>query len=280
MKSKIIAALLLAAASAFAAETNTLGIQLWSLRAQLVPNLPSGLAQTKALGFTQVETAGTYGHTAKEFRTLADANGLKIVGAHIDYKRMQTEMAGVVSEVKTLGASYVCVAWIPHEGEFTVAMAKDAAANFNAWGAALKAEGIGFGFHTHGYEFKPLADGSSAFDVLMNGTKPDLVFCEMDVFWVVNAGMDPVKLLQKYPTRFLAFHVKDMRKGAPTGFYEGHAPVTDNVVVGQGLMDWPAIIAEGRKDGVKYYLVEDETSDPVGNIPPSLAYLATLGLKP
>jgi sugar phosphate isomerase/epimerase len=280
MKSKILAALLLASASAFAAETNTLGIQLWSLRAQLIPSLPSGLALTKALGFTQIETAGTYGHTAKEFRSLADLNGLKVVGCHIDYKRMQTDLPGVIDEVKTLGGSYVCVAWIPHDGEFTVDMARAAAANFNKWGETLKAVGLRMGFHTHGYEFKPQADGSTAFDVIMNETKPELLFCEMDVFWVVNAGVDPVKLLQKYPDRFKAFHIKDMKKGAKTGFYEGRAPVEDNVIIGQGLMDWPAIIAEGRKDGVEYYLIEDETSDPVHNIPPSIAYLGSFGLKP
>lgn len=280
MKSKLIALLMLASASAFAAESTPLGIQLWSLRAQLLPNLPAGLAETKALGFSVVETAGTYGHTAKEFRALADKNGLTIVGSHIDYKRMQTDLPGVIADLKTLGASYACVAWIPHDGPFTVDMAKAAAANFNAWGAALKAEGLGLGFHTHGYEFRPLADGSTAFDVIMNETNPELLFCEMDVFWVVNAGVDPVKLLQKYPTRFKAFHIKDMRKEAKTGFYEGRAPVEDNVVVGQGQMDWPAIVAEGRKDGVQYYLIEDETSDPVNNIPPSIAYLGTLGLKP
>ena len=139
---------------------------------------------------------------------------------------------------------------------------------------------MGFGFHTHGYEFKPLADGTSAFDVMLNETKPDLVFCEMDVFWVVQAGLDPVKLLQKYPGRFKAFHIKDMRKGAPTGLYEGHAPASDNVVVGAGIMDWPAIVEQGRKSGVQYYFIEDETSDPVANIPPSITYLETLGLKP
>ena len=97
----------------------------------MLPSLPSGLATTKALGFTQVETAGTYGHTAKEFRSLADLNGLKIVGSHIDYKRMQTDLPGVIAELKALGASYACVAWIPHDGDFTVEMAKEAAANFN-----------------------------------------------------------------------------------------------------------------------------------------------------
>ncbi|HZZ20486.1 MAG TPA: hypothetical protein VFE25_14005, partial [Opitutaceae bacterium] len=118
------------------------------------------------------------------------------------------------------------------------------------------------------------------FDVMMSQTDPDLVFCEMDVFWVVQGGIDPVKLLQKYPGRFKAFHIKDMKKGAPIGLYEGHAPASDNVIVGQGLMDWPGIIAQAKKSGVQYYFIEDETSDPIGNIPPSLDFLGTLGLKP
>ncbi len=280
MKSKLAAVLLLACATASAAETNPLGLQLWSLRNQLTASLPAGMAQVKDLGFTWVESAGTYGHTAKDLRSLADKNGLKIVGSHIPYERMLSDLPGVIAEVKTLGASYVIVAWVPHKTAFDVDQAKVAAANFNKWGAALKAEGLRFGFHTHGYEFRPLPDGSSAFDVMLKETDPDLVFCEMDVFWVVNAGIDPVKLLEKYPDRFKAFHIKDMRKGAPTGHYDGSAPASDNVIVGQGMMDWPAIVAEGRKIGVEYWFIEDETSDPVGNIPPSIKYLETLGVNP
>jgi sugar phosphate isomerase/epimerase len=270
----------MASATAFAAETYPLGLQLWSLRNQLTASLPSGMAEVRALGFTVVESAGTYGHTAKELRTLADANGIKILGSHMDYGRLQTDLAGAIADAKTLGASYVIVAWVPHTTAFDVAQAHVAAANFNAWGAKFKAAGLKFGFHTHGYEFKPLEDGSSAFDVMLKETDPGLVFCEMDVFWVVQAGIDPVKLLRKYPNRFNAFHIKDMKKGAPTGLYEGHAPASDNVIVGQGAMDWPAIVAEGKKLGVQYWFIEDETSDPVGNIPPSITYLKTLGIKP
>ena len=280
MKLKLAAVLMMASATAFAQDPNKLGLQLWSLRAQLTASLPAGMAEAKDLGFTMVESAGTYGHSARELRQLADANGIKIVGAHIDYLRLQTDLKGAIADAKTLGASYVIVAWVPHKGDFTVQQAHMAAANFTAWGAAMKADGLKFGFHTHGYEFKPLADGSSAFDVMMSQTDPNLVFCEMDVFWVVQAGVDPVKLLEKYPGRFKAFHIKDMKKGAPTGLYEGHAPASDNVIVGQGVMDWPAIIAAGRKAGVEYSFIEDETSDPIGNIPPSIKYLEPLGLNP
>lgn len=283
MKLKLAVALLLVGltgCNTVTPTTNQLGLQLWSLRNQLTASLPAGMAEVKALGFTEIETAGTYGHTARDLRTLADANGLKIAGSHIPYERMESDLAGAIADAKTFGAQYIVVAWVPHKGDFGIDEAKAAAANFNKWGAALKVEGLKFGFHTHGYEFKPQADGSTAFDILMKETDPSLVFCEMDVFWVVNAGVDPVALMQKYPTRFNAFHIKDMRKGAPTGLYEGHAPASDNVVVGQGMMDWPAIVAEGRKIGVQYWFIEDETSDPIANIPPSIKYMETLGVKP
>ncbi|HEY1792903.1 MAG TPA: sugar phosphate isomerase/epimerase [Opitutaceae bacterium] len=280
-KSTLLAALILSAPALVAAQTDTLGLQLWSLRNQLTASLPQGMALVRKLGFTEVESAGTYQHTAKEMRALADANGLHIVGSHIGYEVLQSDLQGSIEQAKTMGASYIIVAWVPHQGDFTIADAHAAAANFNKWGAALKKAGLGFGFHTHGYEFRPQPDGGpTAFDIMLKETDPDLVFCEMDVFWVVQGGMDPVKLLEEYPGRFKAFHIKDMKKGAPIGLYEGHAPASDNVAVGQGLMDWPAIIKAGRKSGVKYYFIEDETADPLANIPPSVTYLAQFGLKP
>jgi sugar phosphate isomerase/epimerase len=280
MKLRLAAALTLVSAAALAADPNPLGLQLWSVRAQLTASLPSGMAQVRALGFTMVESAGTYAHTAKEMRALADANGIRIVGSHIGYDTLLSDMPGAIAEAKTLGSSFVVVAWIPHKTQFDVAQARVAARNFNAFGAALKAQGMRFGYHTHGYEFRPLADGTTAFDVLVKETDPDLVFFEMDVFWVANAGVDPVKLLAQYPGRFKAFHVKDMRKGAPTGLYEGSAPASDNVAVGQGSVDWPTLLAAGKKAGVEYSFIEDETSDPLANIPQSITYLETLGLKP
>jgi sugar phosphate isomerase/epimerase len=280
MKSKIMAALMLASTTAiFAAGANPVGIQLWSLRNQLKDNVPAGLDLVKSLGFTAVETAGTYNVSAKEFRALADARGLKLVAGHFGYEQLRDKLPDAIAEAKTLGVSYVVTAWIPHKGEFTPEDAHAAAAVLNQVGAGLKAAGISFGLHTHGYEFKPLADGTSAFDILLKETDPKLVFIEMDVFWVVSAGQDPVKLLNKYPGRFLMFHVKDMRKGAMTGQYTGGAPVDDNVPVGSGLMDWPSIFATGDKTGVNWSFIEDETSDPVKNIPTSVAYLKTLGRK-
>jgi len=102
----------------------------------------------------------------------------------------------------------------------------------------------------------------------------------MDVFWVVYAGQDPVSLLARYPGRWKMFHLKDVRKGAKTGVFTGHAPIGDFVAIGTGQVNWPAVLAEGRKVGIEYSIIEDESSDPGANIPPSVRYLESIKLAP
>jgi sugar phosphate isomerase/epimerase len=172
-------------------------------------------------------------------------------------------------------------AWIPHGPEgLTAAHAHEVAANFNKWGAAFRAEGITYGLHPHGFEFVPFASegGKTAFDIIVAETKPENVSFEMDVFWVFHAGVDPVALLKKYPTRWSLMHVKDIRKGAVTGLSTGHAAPIDNVAVGTGQIDWPAVLKTAQEVGVQHYLIEDETPTPLVCIPDSLKYLRALKL--
>jgi sugar phosphate isomerase/epimerase len=100
----------------------------------------------------------------------------------------------------------------------------------------------------------------------------------MDVFWIYHGGGDPVKLLNKYADRWVSLHVKDIRRAAPYGQPTGRAPDTDNVAVGSGQINWPAVIGTAGKIGVRYYFIEDETPAPLENIPASLAYLHQLKL--
>src|SRR5207249_11348730 len=122
------------------------------------------------------------------------------------------------------------------------------------------------------YEFQPYGHGT-LFDLLMAETKPNFVRYEMDVFWIVHPGQDPVKLLQKYGKRFELMHVKDMKKGTPTGLLTGHSDVTNDVALGTGIMDWPAILRAAKKAGVKWYFIEDESPTSVEQIPRSLRFL-------
>src|ERR1700728_3962843 len=98
-------------------------------------------------------------------------------------------------------------------GELTEDDVKKAAA-FNEWGVKIKAAGIQFGYHPHGFEFVHTPT-QTLFDVLAAETKPDLVTFELDTFWFAIAGADPAAFLERYPNRFQLLHLKDLAKGAP-----------------------------------------------------------------
>jgi sugar phosphate isomerase/epimerase len=260
----------------------TAGLQLYSLREQFKQDVPGTLDRVKALGFTLVETAGTYGNTPEKFAQMLKERGLTPVSAHYQYEALTKDIAAVVREAQALGVQFVVCPWIPHQGDvFTEADARRAAADFNRWGEALQAAKIRFGYHCHGYEFRPLREGAkeTAFDVLVRETKPSLVTFEMDVFWVMHPGQDPAALLAKYPTRWGLMHLKDIRKGAATGSFTGHAPLTDDVTLGTGQVDWPRVLKEAARVDVKYYFIEDESPTVLEQIPHSLKYLESLKAK-
>lgn len=253
-----------------------LGLQLWSVREQLEDDLPGTLAWVREQGFTEVELAGTQGLSAEAFRQALDRAGLRATAMHVPYERLQEDMEGAFAEAQTLGATDIGVAWIPHDGPFTAELARQTAADFNLWGSTAVDYGLRFYYHNHGYEFRPDADGTIPFDVLMEETDPATVFYEMDVFWTVHPGVDPVELLRRYPDRWKLMHIKDMAEGTPTGDFSGGAPAEAQVVVGTGQIDIAAVLAAAEEVGVEKYYVEDETTDPVGNIPQTLQYLQTI----
>lgn len=256
-----------------------LGLQLWSLRVQMKTAGPDALDLAKDYGFTEVETAGTAGMSAEKFREELDARGLKVVGAHVNYDVARKDFAAAIRDAKTLGATYLIIPWLPHDNGFTAEDARRIAAEFNGYGQACAAAGLRFGYHTHGYEFmKPPVGGELAFDVLARETKPELVCFEMDVFWVIHGGGDPLALLAKYPARWVLMHVKDMKKGAVKGFGTAKADPSDRVTVGEGEIDWPAILTAARRTAIGHYFIEDETPSPLRCIPDSLAYLRELRL--
>jgi len=114
------------------------------------------------------------------------------------------------------------------------------------------------------------------FDLLVQETKPEFVTFEMDVFWTVHPGQDPVKLLKKYPTRWSLFHVKDMRKGTATGKLTGSEDVRNDVAVGSGQIDLVATLQTAQELGVKHFIIEDESPAVADQIPQSLRYLESL----
>jgi acetyl esterase/lipase/sugar phosphate isomerase/epimerase len=249
-----------------------LGLQLYSLRDQFAKDVPSTLDRVRDFGIQNVELAGTYKLAPEKFKELLDAKGLKPISAHFPYERFRDQVEEVAKEAKALGVQYVGCAWIPHQGAFDEKTTREAATVFNRAGEVLSKHGLKFFYHTHGYEFQPHASGT-LFDLLMAETKPEFVRYEMDVFWIVHPGQDPVKLLEKYGHRFELMHVKDMRKGTPTGLLTGSSDVTNDVTLGTGTLNFPAILKAAQAAGVKWYFIEDESPTSAEQIPQSIRFL-------
>ena len=253
-----------------------LGLQLYSLRNQFAKDVPGTLAKVRSLGFTHVELAGTYGLTAEQFKAQLDDHGLKAVAAHYSYDLFRTNIEGIIRDAKILGFQYAGCAWIPHAGDiFDEKTCRDAIAVFDQAGETLAKAGMKFNYHTHGYEFQQYKDGT-LFDLLTSETNPKFVCFEMDVFWAVHGGQDPIKLFEKYGSRFELMHLKGMREGTPIGLFTGKADVTNDVPIGQGMIDFPPLLRAAAKAGAKWYFIEDESPLVEEQLPQSLRYLESI----
>jgi sugar phosphate isomerase/epimerase len=256
-------------------DLSTIGLQLYSLRDDLARDVPETLAAVRDMGFTHIEAVGPYGMPPEQFKSALDKAGLHCSGIMLSSDRFADDGAGVTREAKILGAENVGIGWIPHGEYFTAEDAEKVAKDLNAWGESAGRAGLGFFVHIHGYEFQR-AGGRTPFDVLAANTDPRHVTFELDVFWAQHGGQDPVELMRQYPDRFNLIHLKDMRAGTPTGVHTGHAPVETSVRIGTGVLDFPAILREARRIGVKYYYIEEEELEARENLPHSLAYLNSL----
>jgi len=253
------------------------GLQLYSLRNELATNVPGALDEVKGWGVKNVELAGTYRLTPEQFKAQLDAHDLKAIGGHFPYDEFRTNLDGLISAAKIFGLKYVGCAWIPHDDNkpFDEQTCREAIAVFNHAGEVLAKQHLKFFYHAHGYEFQPYKSGT-LFDLMMQETNPKYVQYEMDVFWIVHPGQDPVKLLQKYGARWQLMHLKGMRDGTPTGLLTGHSDVTNDVALGAGKIDYVPILREAKKIGVKWYFIEDESPSSEQQIPQSIHYLETV----
>jgi sugar phosphate isomerase/epimerase len=249
-----------------------IGLQLYSLREQFKKDVPGTLDKVQNFGIKYAELATTYDLPPEDFKKQLKQRRIKAVSGHNPFDKYRDDVEGVAREAKALGLKYVGCAWIPHKGDFDEKTCREAAAVFNRAGKALAKHGLKFFYHVHGFEFQPHENGT-LLDLLMKETDPKYVNFEMDVFWIVYPGQDPVNLLQKYPKRWQLMHLKDMKKGLQTGPLTGGTDVKNDVALGTGQIDFTPILKAAKKVGVKYYFIEDESPTSEEQIPVSLKYL-------
>jgi sugar phosphate isomerase/epimerase len=249
----------------------SLAVQLWSFRHDFEKDVPGTLRRVRALGFTRVELAGYYNLTAPQFKAELDRAGLTAISMHVGFDEVQTKLDEIIRDAKLFGVKDVGVPWI--NSPFTKADCEKAIAVFNQAGKKLAAQGLTFFYHPHGYEFVPNEGGvGTLFDLLMAKTNPKFVKLQLDTLHVAHPGQDPAALLRKYPGRFVSLHLKDLRRDkAPDN--TGEVKDEDGRPLGQGKIDWPAVLKEARKQRIQWYIIEDETPTVWQGIKQSLQYL-------
>jgi len=232
-----------------AKKLKTFGLQLYSLR-DVLPEDPKGvLKQVAGFGYKQIEgyegpKGMFWGMSNTEFKKYMDDLGMSFVSSHCDTTK---DFEKKVADAAAIGMKYLIY---PFEGpDKTIDDYKKLTDDFNKKGEICKKNGIRFAFHNHNFSFTAI-NGVFPQDILMQNTDPSLVDFEMDMYWVVTPGQDPVAWLKKYPNRFPLVHVKDRTKGATA--------TADTCILGQGSINYPSILKEARKLGVQYYIVEQE----------------------
>ncbi len=247
-----------AAASAIVAPRRRIervGLQLYTVRDLMKADMPGTLASVAAIGYKEVEFAGYFGRTPHEVHEMLERYHLSSPSTHLPYDSFQNWQQ-VLDDSKAIGHKWVTVPWIPEEKRRTVADWKAIAAQFNQMGAQAKSSGLRFAYHNHDFELKPI-DGVRPLDILLGETDPKLVDFEMDIYWVIFGGGDPLDYFNRFPHRFALVHVKD----------SAGPPDNKMVDVGQGKIDFRSIFAQSDKAGIKHYFVEhDQPADPIATI--------------
>lgn len=229
------------------AESMAFGIQLYTLR-DIIGDDPKGVIQNLAeFGYKQIESyegpMGIFwGMSNTEFKQFLDDQGLTMISTHANVFENFEEKANQLAEI---GVPYITCPYVgPQE---SIDDFYSLAEQFNELGQIANDAGIKFAYHNHAYSFEEI-DGEIPQVVMMENTDPELVEYQMDIYWVVAAGEDPVEWLRKYSGRFTSGHVKD--------YSGGDDP--ESVIVGTGTIDYPSLLNIADMNGMKYFIIEQE----------------------
>ena len=253
----------------------TPGMVSYTYREDFKKDIASTLDTIKAHGVSDMEFSNLFNRTAPEIRQLLDARGMVCSSYGANYNDLLNKTEEVAANAKALGAKFVRVAWLPNRQPFTPELAEQTAAEFNRIGKQLREQhGLTFCYHNHGYEFVPHGNGT-LFDLLVEKTRPEDVSFEIDILWAQFPGVSPAALLEKHGNRFKLMHLKDLKKGV-AGDLSGKTPVDNDVALGTGQIDLPAVLRAARKAGLEHYYIEDESPNIATQVPQSIAFLKSL----
>lgn len=233
------------------------GLQLYSLRSYFSDDPEKVFRTASEYGFVEVEYSAINGLSAEDYASYLKKYNLRAFSGHWPFERLENDLDNVIAEAKTLGLDSVGVAWLPHNGKFTEGDCRLAADVFNRATPKLRENGLGLYLHNHGYEFEPYEHGT-LLDLFLNLTECSGVKLQLDILWTIFPGQDPVSIMKKYPTRIHSLHLKDLKKGV-VGNLSGGTNVENDVALGTGQANYPAILKTAQEIGVPHMYIEDES---------------------
>ena len=265
------------------------GIQLFSLPLLLNQNFEKSISMISNMGYTYVEffgpyyfssqsakdsiksypfpesnnpISGFYGKKGLEIKKILNDYNLKSPSLHTDLETLEKYMGELAHATLECGAEYVVLPAIPPDQRTSIDDYKRIADRFNKIGLSAKKEGVSFAYHNHGYGFAK-KDGIIPTEYVFENTDPNLVFLQMDIFWTLAAGKDPIGLLNKYPDRYKLMHLKDMKEnilfdGDGESFNEWITLFPNMTSCGKGIADIKGIINKAKEVGVKHFYVEQD----------------------
>ena len=245
-----------------------IGVQIYSVRNELNQDLEGTISAIANLGYPCVEAYGLgldgkfFGkYTPEDFNAIVTDTGMYIASVHTGY--FTHEQADIfINAALAMNTKHIVIPYLDEgmRGDYGAI-----AENLNRVGELSTSAGLRFGYHNHDFEFLLTSDERVPMEILINETDADKVSFQADLYWVRKAGVDPLEFIQKYPGRFMSYHVKDANSNL------------DQTTVGEGIIPFPEIFALNEISGVDYLFVEDErTETPIQNIESALSYLNNL----
>ncbi|GAB3889425.1 sugar phosphate isomerase/epimerase family protein [Spirosoma agri] len=230
-----------------AAKVSNVGIQLYTVRKEMLADATGTLKQLAKIGYKQLESARSdkgnfYGLQPKEIKKIAGDLGMTVRSGHVHIDKDWQKSIDMAAEA---GQSYLVCSSLPSEGQ-TIANYQRCADTFSKAAEACKKANLVFGYHNHEYEFEKV-DGKVLYDILLERTDPNLVKMEMDLGWVIVTGNDPLTYFKKFPGRFPLWHLKDMDKVKK-----------ESTEFGKGQINIKSMLQNIDKSGMKFFFVEQE----------------------
>lgn len=244
-----------------------LGLQLYSVRADMNKDAAGTLKQLAAMGYKYVEHAGYgngkfYGYEPKAFKTLLDGLGLKMISGHTAMGATAWDASKndftdawkkTVEDAATAGQQFVISPWLDESLRKSYDDVLRFMEVFNKCGELCKAHGMKFGYHNHDFEFNTVLNDQKLYDIILQHTDPALVAQQLDMGNLYDGGAIAIAIVMQYPGRFELMHVKDEIKAT-----SGKEPY-ESTILGEGIVGTRQVCDQGKKTGTRYFIIEQES---------------------